>query len=418
MRIITIPPKLLKFALPLGILLSGVLLVMLFMFTAEEPESLQSVARAPVVSVQVVTRAPVSPMLRIFGEVESPNMSVLTAAVEADIISVEALEGDAVKRGQVLVVMDDVDAELAIRERAAELAEIEALIDSDKVKLSADRAALKAEQSLLESERRNVARAKRLAQSQLGSEAALDQAKQAEQRQLLALVQRRQAIDDAAPRRAQLTARRDKAAAVMQRAERERDRARVVAPFDGRITEILVAPGARATPGEKLLQLYDDSRLEVRAQVPDAHVPLLRRALEAGQAVSALALGAGRRIELRMHRLSANVDAGQGGIDAFFRALPGAHLPVLGDTVEVRIKLPPLEGAVVVSPDALYGSGRVYVVRDNVLHSQSVRRLGQLDVDGRQMLIIAGDDFSEGDEILSSRLPQAVSGLTVRVVRE
>jgi len=207
MRIITIPPKLLKFALPLGILLGGVLLVALFLITADEPEPLQSTKRAPVVSVRVVEKAPVSPMLRIFGEVESPHYSVLTAAVEADILSVEALEGDAVKRGQALVVMDDVDAELTMRERAAELAEIEAQIDSDKVKLNTDRASLKAEQTLLELSRKAVARAKQLAKSQLGSEAALDQMRQEEQRQLLAVAQRRQAIDDAAPRPAAACAR-------------------------------------------------------------------------------------------------------------------------------------------------------------------------------------------------------------------
>ncbi|MDA7971657.1 MAG: efflux RND transporter periplasmic adaptor subunit [Gammaproteobacteria bacterium] len=418
MRTITIPPKLMKFALPLGILLGGLLLVVLFIITADKPEPLQSADRAPVVSVQVVEKAPVSPMLRIFGEVESPKNSILTAAVEADIISVEVLEGDAVKRGQALIVMDDGDAELAMRERAADLAEIEALIESDKVKRRADRDSLKAEESLLELARKKVARAKQLAQSQLGSEAALDDALRDEQTQLLAVAQRRQAINDAAPRRAQLTARRDKAAAAVRRAERERERARVAAPFDGRVTEIMAAPGDRAARGEQLVQLYDDSQLEVRAQVPDVHVPLLRRALDSGRKVSALVLGEGGGINLRLHRLSANVDEGQGGIDAFFRAEDGARLPVLGDTVEVRLELPPLSGALAVSPDSLYGNGRVYVVRDGVLQSRPVRRLGQRQVDGRQMLIVSGEGFEDGDEILSSRLPQAVSGLRVKVVRE
>ena len=70
------------------------------------------------------------------------------------------------------------------------------------------------------------------------------------------------------------------------------------------------------------------------------------------------------------------------------------------------------------SPDALYGRDRVYQVRDNALQSRTVRRLGQLnDEQGRRMLIVAGDGFEAGDQILSSRLPQAVNGLQIKVMR-
>lgn len=406
-----------RIALPLGILLGGILLAVLFVLTADEPEALQPGARAPVVSVSRVSIASVSPALRVFGEVESPNMSMLTAVVEADIIKVSALEGEFVARGQEIIVMDDVDAELSARERAAELAEVEAMIESDQVQLEADRAALKAEQSLLQLARAAVQRAAKLAKSQLGSEAAFDAAKQEEQRQLLAVTQRRQAIDGADARRAQLTARRDKAAAALQRAERERNRARVTAPFDGRVTAIMVAPGDRAARGAELAQLYAETELEVRAQIPDAHVPALRAAVDAGREVRAQIFADARGIALRLHRLSASVAAGQGGIDAFFRAYGDAQLPVPGETVEVQLELPPVANAVTLPADSLYGSGRVYVVRDGILHAQSVRRLGQLERGGRQMLVVESAGFRDGDEILSSRLPQAVDGLQVRVVR-
>lgn len=406
----------LKLLLPLLILAAGGIVFALFMVTAETPEPLRPKNRAPAVSVQAVIKTTASPTLRIFGEVETPRMSVLTAGVAADIVEVKVLEGNAVRRGQELIVMDDSDAALEILQRQAELSEIEALIESDKIKLQADKAALESEQTLLSLAGKAVGRAKRLARSGTGSEAALDQALQNEQRQLLAVTQRRQAVDDAASRKLQLQARRDKAAAALKGAERDQKRTRVTAPFSGRITTIMVSAGERTKSDSQLIQLYDDFQLELRAQVPSGHIPALRQALDAGQPVNAFATDNGRPIELVLHRLSANVLEGQGGIDAFFRAR-GERLPVPGGTLEVNMQLPPIENAVVLPADSLYGRDRVYLVRGDVLQSRTVRRLGQLSDDrGRQLLILAGDAFETGDQVINSRLPQAVNGLKVRIM--
>ena len=105
-------------------------------------------------------------------------------------------------------------------------------------------------------------------------------------------------------------------------------------------------------------------------------------------------------------------------MDAFFRVRDGsaAKLPVPGGTLEIIIKLPPIADVIVLAPQALYGRDRVYEVRDGVLQARTVRRLGQQsDATGRQMLLIAGDGFNDGDQILNSILPQAVSGLKVEV---
>ena len=407
-----------KLIVPLLVLGVGITVFAGLKLTAEVPAPLRPQDRSPVISVQVVAKTTASPTIRIFGRVEAADMSVLTAGVTADIMQVRVLEGNAVRLGQVMIVMDDTDANLEILQRKAELAEIQAQMEGDRVKLRADRAALEAEETLLALARKAVERADRLARSKAGSEAFLDQARQDEQHRLLAITQRRQSIDDFASRKLQWQARYDKAAAVLKRAERDRERTRVKAPFDGRVTEVMVAKGDRATNGTSLLQLYDESRLELRAQVPSAYLPVLRQALDADEPLRAEAVVNGARIRLSLHRLSASVNQGQGGIDAFFRAYRG-RLPVPGGTLEVNLKLPPMENVIVLSPDALYGRDRVYRVHNNnTLQSRTIHRLGQLiDEQGRQMLIVAGDGFEPGDQILNSRLPQAVSGLKVRVER-
>ena len=152
---------------------------------------------------------------------------------------------------------------------------------------------------------------------------------------------------------------------------------------------------------------------------------------------------------LSRHRLSAQVGSGRGGVDAFFRAGDGdgdgdgdgagaGGLPVPGATMEIHLRLPPLDNVVLLSPDSLYGNARIYLVRDDKLQAKTVRRLGRIEAGagdgagdgnhagagdnagagagrGEMLLIVAGDDFQVGDLILDSRLPQAINGLQVRI---
>ncbi len=406
-----------KIGVPLLILLLAAVAVALFSATGEPPPAPPSADRAPVVSVQVVSPTTASPMLRVFGQVESPRTSVLTAGIEADVVAIKALEGAAVQRGQEMMVLDDADAALVVLQRRSELAEAAARIDSDHIRLQADQTALQAEQALLALARRAVQRAEQLARTQAGSEAALDQTREVEQRRLLDLAKRRLAIDEAGARRRQLQARRQRAAAALKQAERAQARSRVLAPFTGRVLEVLVSEGDRVAPNSPLLRMYDDSQLEVRAQVPAAHLPALRQAVDARQAVTAAADANGAAITLTLHRLAANVVAGQSGIDGFFRVAQGP-LPALGEALEMHLELPPVDNVVLLPTDSLYGNDRVFRVRDGVLQAIEVRRLGLVhDGAGPPKLIIAAAAFAAGDQVLNSRLPQAVDGLKVRVAR-
>jgi hypothetical protein len=69
-----------------------------------------------------------------------------------------------------------------------------------------------------------------------------------------------------------------------------------------------------------------------------------------------------------------------------------------------------------VSPDALYDQSKVYVVNQGVLESRRIEPVGEIvDGNGQSLILLNGDAFSEGDLVMISRLPQAVSGLTVDV---
>ena len=147
------------------------------------------------------------------------------------------------------------------------MARFEANLEHEMLRYRNDLAALEHEKALLEITRREVERARDLAERGVGSEASLDQARRDEERQILAVEQRKLAIREHDSRRKQIEAQLAQARAQRSRAMLDLDRTQVYPPFDGRITEVFVSPGDRVRPGDRLLTLYDTETVELRAQI-------------------------------------------------------------------------------------------------------------------------------------------------------
>ena len=403
--------RVIKFILPLLIVAFGAGIFVYLNSGKSESPPLEQRSRPPIVSVQTIEKGSVAPTVRLFGQVETPSLVTLTAGIEADVTHVRVREGNRVEHGQVLVELDRLDSELAVLQRQADVAEIRAQLDSDSKRHAADLNALASEKILLEIARKEVERAQKLMNNRAGTAANLDIVLKAEQRQLLAMTLRRQSIDDFSSRQRLWQARLDKAEAALQSAMRDLARSRVAAPFAGRVVQVTVSPGERVQRGRQLLQMYDDTQLEIRTQVPNRYVTQLKQALNADLPIRAQVYETGT--EVLLDRVAASVDRGQGGVDAFFRT--DQPLPELGRTLELELQLQPIADAVLLDTDALYGSNRVYLVRDQQLHSMPIQQLGERRVAGERLLVIDGAGFDNGDQILSSRLPQAIDGLAVKV---
>ena len=78
------------------------------------------------VATTTAQRAPATPTITLYGRTESPFLARLSAAVAADVSAVEVEEGAWVKRGEVLVRLDPSDAEFALRQRQAEVSDLQA----------------------------------------------------------------------------------------------------------------------------------------------------------------------------------------------------------------------------------------------------------------------------------------------------
>ncbi len=402
--------------LPILILLIGAGGLAALVNSKPQREALEAEEKAWVIGVVTVEPATATPQLGLYGRVRSPRTANMSAAVTADVRSVDVLEGQYVSSGETMVVLDDREAELLRAQRAAEVADVSAQIDNERQRNQNDIKALEHEEMLLALNQREVKRAEKLAKRKVGSEAQIDQMRQAEERQAMAVDQRRFSINEHASRRAQLDARLARAKSLLRRAELDLDRTQVKAPFAGRVSRVSVSPGDRVRGGDEILTVFNTAEIEIRAQIPTRQVPLVRDALAQGNALEANALVDGRHLRARLDRFTAQVERGGGGADAYFRVIEGGKDLPLGRTVELIVDLPEVHGSIALPYEAVYGTNRIYRLDGDRMRTLDVERVGERrSTDGSAQVLVRSPELQSGDRIVVTQLPNAMDGLRVRV---
>ncbi len=398
----------------LGLAVAGFLLL-----RATRPVTPPAVAPEPAWRVQVVEVHPgrVAPHLWLYGTVEAPRRIELEAAVAAEVAQVPIQEGQTVVAGATLAVLDDRDLALILSQREAELRDFDAQMASEQARHVVQRDALLRERALRALTERALERALDLHRRKMTSEAALDEARQALERQALAVEMRQLEVSDHPARLAQLQARHARATALRDQARLDQTRATITAPFSGRVTRVRVAPGDRVRVGDPLLELYPVADLELRAQIPFRHLPALRAALAADEPPIATARVDGRPVRAVLERLGGQTDPGRGGLDALFRVTAGEEVLEPGRVLALTLDLPPEDDVVALPFEALYGLNRVYRLEDERLAALAVEWVGERhEAEDRTQVLVRGPELRAGDRIVTTQLPNAVTGLKVTVV--
>lgn len=408
-----------KVLFPVLLLLAGVAGFMALKSTRPENAPPAPAERNWPVAVVEARLGAYRPGLHLLGQVESPYSSRLTAAVAADVETLEALEGQRVAAGELLMTLEDDDYRLTVTQRQAERADIQAQIGLEELRHEADLKALQEEEALLALARRAVERAQDLKSRNVGTAAGVDDALQNQNLRELSLVQRRLAIAEHDARLARLRAQLARVEAQLEQSRLDLERTRIRAPFNARITATLVAPGDRVRVGDPLLEMFDYRRLEVRSQVPSRHQSTLHHAAAADLPLDAVAHIDDQTVPLRFRRLAGRVAPGSGGLDALLE-VAGDHawLPI-GQTVTVDLLLPPVADTFLLPRDALYGMDRVYRVVDGRMEAVDVVHRGDRTLaSGDVLVVVSSRELKSGDRVVVTQLPNAVSGLQVTTVRE
>ena len=374
--------------------------------------------------VWLVDATPVSPgrntpQLSLYATAEAPSRAELTAAIAADVAQVLTAEGWAVAAKQPLIVLDDRDINLVVLQRDADVAEIQAMIESERHRHAANLDSLQREKALLELANDAVERAQDLYRRSLGSRALVDEARRDLERQALLLDTRQLAVNDHEARLAQLEARKERAEALRDQAILDRERTRISAPFAGRIVRVPIAPGDRVRVGDVLAEIYSSDSLELRAQIPFRYLPVVRSALNNGAALTAETQVDGGAVRAVLDRLGGEVDKAGGGVDVLFQVTDGQEFLAPGRLIPLQMELPDQEQTVLLPYEALYGLKRVYRLDGGRLVAVDVNRVGERRLpDGSVHVLVRSPDLHAGDQVITTQLPNAVNGLRVTLAEQ
>ena len=404
---------------PLILLLAGAAAAALIA-SKPKPKPVTVAERAWLVAAETVAARRYRPGVTLYGRIESLWSSQLTAGVAADVREVAVVEGDRVAKGQVLVRLDDRDARLQLLQREAELRQAEARIAAEQLRHEANLETLPRERQLLALTRGEVARLQDLVTKKVGAQSQLDTARQAAEKQAIALSARQQAVDEHPSRLAEVEGVRARAAALRDQAILEVERCEVRAPFNGRIVEVMVSPGRRTRVGDPLIDLFDTDALVLRAQLPARHLPVVRAARAAGEPLIVHGEIDGVSISGELRSLAGEATSGTGGVDGLFTVTTGADEVSQGRFVRLELALPETGGLVALPHEALYGTDRIYTIDEQSrMRPQRVERVGEWrDPDGDIRVLVRAVDLPDGARVVTTQLPAALDGLLVRVAGE
>lgn len=398
--------------LPLLIVLAGIAVFALLKATRPEPAAVTATERSWRVAVQEVELATRVPVLALYGEVAAPDQQRITATLAGRVAEKSVSDGVRVHKGDLLLALDEADIGPAMDQARSQVADLEAQVRSEDVRYQNDQKALKSEKAILENARRQHERVRSLVDRNLASRENLEAATDGLARAELTVTSRERAIDEHPARLQSLEAKLTQARANLASVELDSDRARVRAPFEGVVTDVQVAVGDQVSPNQALFTLYPLAGLEVRARVPQVFQAELMAALERGEKLMAQS-DDGQ--PFRLARFAGLSDAAGTEAVLELQGEPGALRP--GALRALTLERPARDNTIAVPFSTIYGADSVYIMTDdNRMQRVPVQRIGEaLSENGERRLLIASDQLRPGMRLITTHLPNAITGLKVEL---
>ena len=406
-----------KFLLPILVLLIAA--AVYFSLVNGKTERDKPALTEKIWQIEVITaqQQALSPSITLYGRIESPEQLKAAAPGGGIVEKVFVRNGASVKQGQKLVTMDRRDFAASLLQAEADLRDIDNQIVELKVRHKSNLTSLNTERELLGLADAEVERLLKLKKQNLSADTAISGARSEMGRQQLSVTSRELDVDSYPAKLQILVARRDRARAELDQARLAMTRSEVRAPFDAIISEVGVSAGDRVSLGQMLISMFPLDNLEIRAHLPINYIKSVQRAISDGQNLDAGVPGREDLGRFPVLRLAGEAEAT--GIDVYFAigSVRGQLRP--GELLPLHLKLPLENGIFAVPYQAIYGNSRLYRVDEDRLQAVDVRSVGQARTANDQVLVlIRSDDIESGDLIAITHLPNAVSGLKVRVDAE
>lgn len=378
-------------------------------------------ARERVFTVNVFTAEPqiVTPYLTAFGEVQSRRTLDLRMAAGGQIVEISPnfVEGGIVAEGEVLVRLDDADAQSALLRTESEISDAKFEISEAEraIALADDELLAAIEQEALRNAA--LARQKDLQQRGVGTTASVEAAELALSSAKQSVLSRRSGLDQANARLNQARTRLARAELANRDALRHLNDTVMRAEFEGVLSGVNLVQGGLISANERVGQLIDPSALEVAFRVSTQQYARLIN--EDGQLISAPAevsldaIGGSVTSKAVLTRDSGSIADGQTG-RVLFAKLDNAVGLKPGDFVSVKVEEPAMRFVVELPATALNAQNQVLTVGEG-------DRLETLDVtlmrrQGNNVLVRSRD--LPGRDVVTQQTPLLGKGIKVKVLRE
>jgi HlyD family secretion protein len=376
-----------RIRIALGILLAAAIVLACWLLN----RALRPSVPASEIMVSTVRRGDVANTINAAGIVIPVHEEVVASPVVSRVARVHAKPGQQVRKGELLLELDDREVRLALDTLREQLAQQENRIASLKLELEQKHKQLLAGIELLEldllSARALNERNQKLRQSGLVSGENLLAGELAVKRAEIQLRQQRELIADSRRSTATSIAAAGLQKDILQKQAAQQERmlaqARVLAPFAGMLTSVLQEEGASVAAGQLLARVSEMNNYRVEATLSDFH----SRSVEPGQAVRVEQNG--ERLEGRVHTILPEI---QNGTVKLLVDLAQPHNPQLRNKMRVDVNIVTArknDTLVIDSGAAFNGSGRqdAFAVLDGVARRTTLQ-LGSSD--GKLVEVVAG----------------------------
>ncbi len=407
-----------KIILPLIILGGGVGGYRYFVATkaVETPEAVKE--RVWNVAVEKVQLSVLAPSVRIFGTLIPARDVELRSLVAGEVVRVSDhfKEGALLKKGEALIEIDPFDYEAILAERKATALEAQSRLVELKATRKSDRDSLARDREILAVDIRNLKRSELLAKRGNISVRALDDARNSLSRQHQKVEQRDAQLAVQGARIGQQEAVLTRLEIGVLRAERDLSNTRLIAPFDGYVSELGAELGKRVDAKDRIARMIDASQLEVQFHLSDRLYGVL--IASKGGVISrpiSVSWQTGNKEHVfkgNIARIGSEIKAETGGIEIYAILDSGSLIAEArpGAFVEVTLTGEPYANAIRIPEYSVYDGNTVYVVEEGRLVARTISVL----FDNGDNLLITGD-LKDGDQLVTTRFAEIGPSLKVEI---
>ncbi len=371
--------------------------------------------RVMAVNTVAVEASTVTPVMTVFGEVQSRRRLELRASAPGRVseLSPRFEDGAEVDAGELLARIDPTDAEAALDVARTDLAEAQAELRDAERSLDLARDELAAARRQAELRAAALARQEDLVDRGVGTAAAVEEAALAESAASQAVLTRRIAEANAESRVDQARNAVSRARIALADAERDLADTEIRAAFAGTLADVALSEGGLVTANEQIATLVDPRALEVVFRVSTAQYA---RLLDPGGTIVAApvevtldVLGLDLAATGEITRVGVDVGDMQSGRRLYARLETHRGFRP-GDFVSVHVEEPALEGVARLPATAVDAAGLVLAIdaedRLEAVSAPVLRRQGDT--------VLVPAEGLAGRRVVAERTPLLGPGIKVR----